>query len=126
MPFEITDQHNHMLIRFLGTVTGSELLEAAEIVQTKEAEQRAIDRVTDLTGIEELNFGYLDVDALAQTRRSLRFIAPIRSAVVASRPLHVGYARMFQTLNDNPAIEVRILGSMDEALAWLRADRIQQ
>jgi hypothetical protein len=120
MPFEITDEHGYMLIRLHGAVTGNELLQLTQEMRSIEARHQAIDRVTDVTRMEEINFDYLDVDAVAQIRRSLHFAAPIRSAIVASRPLHVGYARMFQTLNDNPAIEVRILGSMDEALAWLK------
>ncbi|MFL6619705.1 MAG: hypothetical protein ACJ8MH_13965 [Povalibacter sp.] len=120
MPFEVTDQQNYMLIRLYGAVTGAELLEAAQGMSAIEARHVAIDRVTDLNGMEELHFDYLDVDAVAQIRRSLPFKSPIRSAIVASRPLHVGYARMFQTLNDNPAIEVRIVPSMDEAFAWLK------
>src|SRR4051794_37865219 len=102
MPFEITDQKNVMLVRLFGAVTGPELLEVARAMRTIEDQRGAFDRVTDLTGMEELHFGYLDVDALAVIRRSLPFKSPIRSAIVASRPLHVGYARMFQTLNDNP------------------------
>jgi hypothetical protein len=120
MPVEITDQQSYMLIRLFGTVTGPDLLDAARGMRTIEARHDVIDRVTDLTGMEELHFDYLDVDALAQLRRSLHFDSPIRSAIVANRPLHVGYARMFQTLNDNPSIEVRILPSMDEAFAWLK------
>jgi hypothetical protein len=120
MPFEITDEHDYMLIRLHGAVTGDELLQAARGMRTIEAQHHSINRVTDLTSIEELNFDYLDVEALAQIRRSLHFDAPIRSAIIASRPLHVGYARMFQTLNDNPAIEVRIVGTMDEAVGWLK------
>ena len=118
MPFEITYQRDYALIRLFGAVTGDELLEAARALQAVEAQRGAVNRVTDLTGMEELNFGYLDVDALAQVRRSLSFQSRIRSAIVANRPIQVGYARMFQTLNDNPAIEVRIVACIDEAVAW--------
>jgi hypothetical protein len=46
----------------------------------------------------------------------------IRSAFVAPRPIQFGFARMFQTLNDNPKIELHIVNTMDEALLWIASE----
>ena len=48
---------------------------------------------------------------------------PIRSALVASKPVQFGFARMFQMLNDNPRVQIRIFGSLEEAHQWLRSSR---
>jgi hypothetical protein len=35
--------------------------------------------------------------------------------------VHYGFARMFQMLNDNPRIQIRIFGTAEEAVEWLRS-----
>jgi hypothetical protein len=121
MPFEISNENDYLLIQLFGTLSGEELLEVGRQVQKLEETHPSIPRLTDLTGIDALNLGFLDVEALATARGALVFSAPIRSAIVANRPLHIGYARMFQTLNSNTSIDVRIGSSREEALAWLRS-----
>jgi hypothetical protein len=120
MSFEISNEKDHLLIQLFGAVSGEELLEIGRQLQKLEENDPSIPRVTDVTCIETLNLGFLDIEALANARRLLVCPTPIRSAIVANRPLHIGYSRMFQTLNDNPAIEVRIVASREEALAWCR------
>lgn len=121
MPFEISTEKDHLLIQLFGALSGEELLEVGRQVQKLEENDPSIPRLTDLTGIDALNLGFLDIEALADARGTLVFSAPIRSAIVANRPLHIGYARMFQTLNRNPSIDVRIVSSREEALAWFRS-----
>jgi len=45
----------------------------------------------------------------------------IKSAIVANNPSQFGFARMFQTLNDNPQIEIRIFPAAESAMEWLTA-----
>jgi hypothetical protein len=120
MPFEISIEKDYLLIQLFGALTGEELLEAGRQLQKREEDDPLIPRVTDVTGIDELKLGFPDIEALANARRVLVFSTPIRSAIVATRPLHIGYARMFQTLNSNPSIDVRIVASREEALAWFK------
>ena len=58
--------------------------------------------------------------AVAETRRRATLRNPIKSAIIASGIVHFGFARMFQTLNDNPQIVVAIFGDDESALQWLR------
>ena len=120
MPFEISNEKDYLLIQLFGTLSGAELLEVGRQVQKLEETNPSIPRLTDLTGIDALNLGFPEIEALADARRVLVFSTPVRSAIVANRPLHIGYARMFQTLNSNPSIDVRIVSSREEALAWFR------
>jgi hypothetical protein len=79
-------------------------------------------RILDLTALDAIDAGFADVEAVAKRRRELKLATPIRSAMIAVRPIQVGYARMFQTLNDNPKIEMRIVQTMDEALLWILSE----
>jgi len=81
------------------------------------------DRLTDLTALERIDVGFEEVFALAMKRAERTVPAPIRSALVANRPVQFGFARMFQMLNDNPRIQIRIFGNLEEAQQWLRSSR---
>ena len=61
--------------------------------------------------------------ALALHRAQRPIPVPIKSALVALKPVHFGFARMFQMLNDNPRIQIRIFGNLEEAQQWLRSSR---
>jgi hypothetical protein len=63
------------------------------------------------------------VFAVAMKRTQRQIPSPIRSAIVAAKPVHYGFARMFQMLNDNPRVLIRIFGTLPEAQQWLRASR---
>jgi len=77
-------------------------------------------RLTDMTGVTEVRIGYPDVKTLANHRRVIEFPNDFKSAIVVGTPVQQGMARMFQTLNDNPRITIRIFDDEPAALAWLR------
>ncbi len=43
-----------------------------------------------------------------------------RTASVCSNPLSFGMARMMQSLNHNPDLQMEVFSTMEEALRWLR------
>ncbi|HEY6643256.1 hypothetical protein [Povalibacter sp.] len=120
MPFEISKETDHLLIQLSGSLSGEELLAMGRELRTLEEANPSFPRIADLTSIETLNLGFLEIEALANVRRALVLAVPMRSALIARRPLHIGYARMFQSLNDNPRISIRIYGTREEALQWLK------
>jgi hypothetical protein len=75
-------------------------------------------RISDLTSLEEIEVGFQSVLQVAEARTRRRLAAPVKSALIARSPLHFGFARMFQMLNTNPQIELRIFASTEEALQW--------
>jgi hypothetical protein len=81
------------------------------------------DRLTDLTALDRIDVGFEEVFALAVKRGERRVPVLIRSALVANRPVQFGFARMFQMLNDNPRIQIRIFGNLEEAQRWLHSSR---
>lgn len=123
MPFEIRDEGGFYSARLFGVLDRTDLDAVSLAVDQMEDAGLMKDRLTDLTGLDRIDVGFEEVFALAH-RRALRPIpVPVRSALVASKPVQVGFARMFQMLNDNPRIQIRVFGNLTEAEQWLRSSR---
>jgi hypothetical protein len=118
LPFEITTPGNYILTRGYGVVTAEDLRALADQAEAAEARHQTANRLSDLTAVESFDFDFTAVSALADRRRALRHDAPIKSAIIAVKPVAIGFARMFQTLNDNPQVEIRIVASRAEAETW--------
>jgi hypothetical protein len=122
MPFEIRDEGGYYSARLFGVLDRTDLngvtaeIERLEDILTQ-------DRLTDLTALERIDVGFEEVFALAIKRAQRPIPKPIRSALIASKPVQFGFARMFQMLNDNPRVLIRIFGSLPEAQQWLRSSR---
>ena len=123
MPFEISDEGNFHSARLFGVLDRADLNAVMNEVQRLEDAGVMRDRLTDLTALERIDVGFEEVFALAMKRAERTVPAPIRSALVANRPVQFGFARMFQMLNDNPRIQIRIFGNREEAQQWLRSCR---
>jgi hypothetical protein len=123
MPFEISDEGNFHSIRLFGILDRADLDAVTQEVERLEDEGVLRDRLTDLTVLDRIDVGFEEVFALALKRGERKVPAPIRSALVANRPVQFGFARMFQMLNDNPRIQIRIFGNLEEAQRWLRSSR---
>lgn len=120
MPFSISTDDGIMRIVLSGVLTSEELVRVADTMG--EAEDAAVvcpPRVTDLARVTRFEVGFEDMFWLARRRREQPPANPIRSAVVATTPVQVGFARMLQTLNDHPWVTMRIFPDADGALAWL-------
>lgn len=119
MPFEIHDEGKFFSARLFGVLDLHDL--NALVVEVERLESEAPtprDRITDLTGLDRIDVGFEEVFAVANRRAQRPVTAPIRSALIAIQPVHYGFARMFQMLNDNPRIQIRLFASRDEALQW--------
>ena len=109
--------------RLFGVLDRTDLDAVTKEIERLEDEGSLKDRLIDLTALERIDVGFEEVFALAQKRAHRVVATPIRSALVASRPVQVGFARMFQMLNDNPRIHIQVFGSREEAQQWLLAAR---
>ena len=123
MPFEIRDEGKFHSARLFGVLDRADLNAVMKEVERLEDAGWVGDRVTDLTALERIDVGFEEVFALAMQRAERKVTVPIRSALVANRPVQFGFARMFQMLNDNPRIQIRIFGNLEEARQWLHASR---
>jgi hypothetical protein len=120
MPYEISDRGQYLYARLFGVLTPDDLVTLVdEYERVEDAAAESKDRIADLTPLDEVEIAFPDVLLLANRRRNRTFTRRVKSALVARKSLHVGFARMFQTLNEHPQIDIRIVPSMEAALKWL-------
>jgi hypothetical protein len=103
-------------------VTAEALHALADQLETLEAASPVVPhRLTDLSAVTDVQLTSEEMRHFAARRKALRFANSFRSAIVAVDDLHLGYARMFQILNDHPEITVRVFRDVAAAEAWLRS-----
>jgi hypothetical protein len=120
MPIELALADSYLSVRMHGVITAADLeayAQEAEALEAKRAE--SLDRITDLTEVERFDVQFRDMFELADRRKHRPRTRNVKVASIASQPVQVGMARMFQTLSEHPQIEVRIFNSREEALGWL-------
>jgi hypothetical protein len=122
LPFAIDVQPGLIHMTLSGVLTDEDLRGIASAADEIEGASNPIaPRITDMTGVIDLKIDYASVQAFATRRRVIRFPNAFKSAIVVGGPAHLGIARMFQTLNDNPQITVEIFTERATALAWVRS-----
>jgi hypothetical protein len=119
MPFELTTPGAILFARIFGVFTAPELNHLADEAEIVEASLlAAFDRLTDLTAVNRFEVGFREIYYFAARRSKQRFSRVVKSAIVVQDPVQYGMARMYELLNENPQIEIRILHSVSEATEW--------
>src|SRR5512140_3223589 len=120
MALQIVQQDDYFLATFSGALTPDDLVACAErTIELEDASDVPLDRIADLTPVDSFDVDFLAVSDLAKKKRERRYSRIVKSALVADRPVAVGFARMYQTILNNPDVDVRIFPSLDEARAWV-------
>jgi hypothetical protein len=123
MPFELTTPGAVLFARVFGVFTAPELNDLATEAEIAEASHPvSLDRITDLTAVERFEVGFREVYDFAIRRSAQRFSRVVKSAIVVQEPVQLGIASVYEALNENPQIQIRILRSVTEAKEWF-ADR---
>lgn len=122
MPFELTSTDGILCARFYGRLAFEDLQEAFAAVATIEAQAEVCPhRLVDLSSVNEVDIDYSSMQRAAAVRQQAPLKNHVKSAVVAPTPLLLGFARMFQALNDNPNIRLEIFPNAAAAWVWLAA-----
>lgn len=120
MPVSIEYKESLIHMRLYGCIDTAAMTEAlAELTAMEEQGPFIPSRVTDTTGITHYELGFDEMLALATTRRSTIFPNCFKSAIIVGNEEQTGFARMFQTLNTNPQIEIQIFDDARKALEWV-------
>ncbi|MCW8129299.1 MAG: hypothetical protein KIS92_02855 [Planctomycetota bacterium] len=82
-------------------------------------------RIVNLSRVTHFNLRFGGIFALAQRRQARAFSNAFRSALVAPEHVHLGFARMYQTVLNHPQIEVQVFQTVPQALAWLDEMKIE-
>ncbi len=81
--------------------------------------RRTPHRLIDLTEVTSIEIGFSHLWSLAQRCKMHPPRNPVKCAIVASVPVHLGYARMYQRINDHPGISIAIFNEVAHAREWL-------
>lgn len=120
MPFEMQVAGSILRITCSGIVSKAEFVDVLEELRRFESKFECVpDRLTDLSGIAGWEPDFAATMEVTNRRRAEVFPNKFKSAIVAPTPMTYGVARMFQTLNDNPQIEIRIFKARADAEEWL-------
>ena len=120
MPFELTEMPGYFVARCYGIVSPADLAEMVRrAIEVESRHPDGVDRIADFRDVEVFNIQYATVSDFAKKRREQTFPRLIKSALVADRPVAMGFARMYQTILNHPQVELRIFPTMEEALAWV-------
>ena len=119
MPFQLTTPGAILFARAFGVFTASQLDRLADEAEIVEASRLvALDRITDLTAVTRFEVGFREIYYFAVRRSAQRFSRVVKSAIVVQDPVQFGMARIYELLNENPQISVRVLQSVREAQEW--------
>ena len=120
MPYHIELTAPFIRVSLSGTVTGMDLIGVALALEQYERDlARVPDRLVDLSGMEAAGLTFHVAMQAARYRRTQRFPNAFRSALVAPTAASQGFAKIFQTINTNPQIDLQIFGSVADAELWL-------
>jgi hypothetical protein len=110
-----------MVCRPKRVLDASAAKQIVEFVEIKEVEtETGFDRFCDLTGLDSIHLSSADVMELAVRRRTFNpNDVRVKSAFLATNPLAVGVARMYEQLLNSPRIEVRVFSELEAAAEWL-------
>lgn len=122
MAFEFnTGEDGIVYMTLSGRISRDDLVRIVrQMAELESQSEKSPHRLTDLTGVEGLDFEAGAIMDIAFVRRKAPLKNKVSSAIVAPTSLLYGYARIFQTLNDNPAVTLQIFPDKKSALAWLK------
>jgi hypothetical protein len=119
MPYSLAFDGKILSIELTGALGPEDLERLRVAVEAFEAGcAEPPDRIFDLGALEGITIGFDDLNALA-VRRHSTLPRPIRSALIATSPIQLGYARMYQTVSEHPLLTVRVFPTRAGALDWL-------
>ncbi|MDB6024797.1 MAG: hypothetical protein JWM68_1020 [Verrucomicrobiales bacterium] len=120
MPYEIDIAGPIWRVTYTGTLTSNELVKLFEESYRLEHDLQVVpSRICDLSRVQDIHLNFQDMLGVANRRREARFPNAFKSALIAANPVQFGFARMFQTLNDNPQISIKIFSTVEEGVAWI-------
>ncbi|HVO99570.1 MAG TPA: hypothetical protein VMT15_15975 [Bryobacteraceae bacterium] len=107
--------------RPLGILDAKTAEKIVEFIELKETlEETGFHRFCDLTNLKGIRLSSVEVLKLADRRRAFNpNDIRVKSAFLATDPLALGIARMYQELLNSPRIKVRVFEDLQAAADWL-------
>lgn len=103
-----------------GQLTAHDLMEIAKVAAEIETRMEVSpDRLTNMSRVTGVSLDFAAMEAFAAKRRDAPLKNRVKSAIIAPQALQFGFARMYQTLNENPNIELAVFRDEASAVLWL-------
>jgi hypothetical protein len=123
MPYHLTREPDLVRLVYFGVITPPDLQSIAdELKAIEQAHGASLNRLIDLTQASRLELTYPVLRPFTAQRMAQPSTNQVKSAIVAPQPVHVGFARMYQTLNDYAQFTIKIFSTVADAEAWLRPE----
>lgn len=120
MPVDLKIVNGIICLTCTGNLSSDDLWRACDLYAKIEAEAETTpDRMADISLVDKVELDFGAVEAVAAVRRVAPLKNQVKSGIVATRPVLYGFARMFQTLNDNPKIVVELFRDTESCWVWL-------
>jgi hypothetical protein len=120
MPYSYEEVRGVLRVTLKGALTSEELHNfITEMEELLKKRKKWPDNLLDLRTVELSKLGFTDMMSFAKRRDSVIPPHAIRTALVAESPVITGFARMFQSMNNNPKITVEVFPTLAAADAWL-------
>lgn len=123
MPYRLTAEKALFRLVFIDELNAQDLVALAEaIAELERTRSVAPNRLIDLSQVADPQLTYAAMLDFVECRKAQWLPNRVKSAIVVSHSVQLGFARMFQILNDHPQIVVEIFPTMAEAEAWLASE----
>jgi NAD(P)H-flavin reductase len=120
MPLIFNLREGLMETKLHGAVTAEDLLRLDQLA--READSRLEASPNRILDISDATWGLVNSE-LVRSMAAIREREPmknhVKAAIVAPKPEQYGIARMFQALDENPALEIQIFKDAPSAYEWL-------
>jgi hypothetical protein len=119
---EVLQNGTGLLLICRGTVTGKDKIEAMERLLAAPELVSHLRYIVIDQNAARVDLSAQDIRTLAELERRIAQLAPpgVVGAIIASRDVDYGMARMWQVLVEETGWETRVFRSFDEADSWLR------
>jgi len=78
--------------------------------------------IVSLNNVKTFNGDYHSVQKLATQRAEITFPNKILEAILVTNDFQMGFARMYQIVNNNPQLTVEIFKDEAKAIEWIKSN----
>ena len=112
-----------LFVIFPETLSDNDFRIINEEIESVEEEYPVVPNfIVNLNNVKKFNGNYSSVQELAKQRAEKTFPNSILEAILVSNDFQMGFARMYQTVNDNPQLTIKIFRDEAKAIEWIKTN----
>ena len=112
-----------VFVTFPETLSDNDFRLMNEEIESVEDEYSKVPNfIVSLTNVKKFNGNFYSVQELAKQRAAKTFPNNILEAILVNNDFQMGFARMYQTVNDNPQLTIKIFRDEAKAIEWIKTN----